>query len=173
MQKKIYLFLLFSFGCQDKDGFNVPGGGNNSANEPSNESNNQRDCPEAWEQQGEVWLTPSCAAWSPMVSGFTWHEAINLSQATTGGCNATCDEEPDFNYCADLNLDGYSWRLPTITELENLAMDYPPFTDVEGDLWSISSDSMDQLAWTANVDQPGMSVLLDKSASANVRCIAK
>ena len=172
MAKFFYVFLIFLLGCENKEGFDVPGNGTNTPGNGS-DNGNQVDCPESWQQDGDVWLDPACAAWSPMVNGLDWHEAINPSQATTGGCNTYCDEEPDLNYCEDLDLAGYSWRLPTINELENLAMAYPPFDDAEGDLWSISSDAMDQMAWTANIDQPGMSVLLDKTASASVRCIAK
>ena len=176
MEKRILIIMMFLIGCEEKNEFNVPGAGNNTSNNDTDDSSNgsnQINCPSDWENDGGIWLDPNCVAWSPMERGLTWHQAITPSEATSGGCDTTCDEEPDDNYCAELDLGGYSWALPTINEVEDLAIRQPPFEELEGDLWSTSSDSMDQMAWTANIDQPGMSVLLEKSSSADVRCIAR
>ena len=117
-------------------------------------------------------MDPQCASWSPMSTAMNWFSAVSPGEATNGGCDNYCDDEPNENYCEDLSLGGLSWRLPTIAEIEDLAVRNPPFENPDGDLWSVTSDNMDQMAWTANIEQPGMSVLLQKDATANVRCIA-
>jgi len=134
-------------GCKE-EGFDVQTGTPDSNNNNPDVSN----CPEIWSELGGVWLDPNlCAAWSDKSESMRWAEA----------------EE----YCATLEGTELSgWRLPTIDELGSMAMNNPPMDDVLGDLWTSSEDSASGLKWTANLEQPGMEVLLDPSDLANVRC---
>jgi len=134
-------------GCKEES-FDVPTGTPDSNNNNPDVSN----CPEIWSELGGVWLDPNlCAAWSDKSESMRWAEA----------------EE----YCATLEGTELSgWRLPTIDELGSMAMNNPPMDDVLGDLWTSSEDSASGLKWTANLEQPGMEVLLDPSDLANVRC---
>ena len=133
--------------CKE-EGFDVPTGTPDSNNNGPSVS----DCPERWSELGGVWLDPNlCAAWSDKSEPMRWSEA----------------EE----HCATLEGTELSgWRLPTIDELGSMAMSNPPMDDVLGDLWTSSEDNASGLMWTANLEQPGMEVLLDPSDLANVRC---
>ena len=170
MSQAIILILLTACG-ETK----LPAQRQNDGEEPSSEPSDEIDCVEQWsEGEDGIWYDPvNCGAWSPVSDPLSWHEAVNPSEADSGGCDSNCDEEPNINYCEQLSLGGVSnWRVPIISELEDLAIRQSPFVDILDDLWSLSSDSIDNLAWTANLDQPGMSVLLEKDSQAHVRCIA-
>ena len=170
MSQAILLILLAA--CSEKE---LPNNRSNNGDSGNNEPSDEISCPDAWtEGEDGIWLDPfACAAWSPASDTITWHEAVSSAEATQGGCDSVCDEDTASNYCSDLTIGGYSnWRVPDIAEIESLATREPPFESIIHDLWSLNSDSMDNLAWTANIDQPGMSVLLEKSSAANVRCIA-
>ena len=131
------------------------------------------DCPSSWEQNGEVWIDPvACKVWSPMYEDITWFEAISSEEATTGGCDQICDNDESINTCSDLELEGITnWRVPTIEELEDIVMRTPPFA-TEGYLWSNTSDTMDDMAWSVDLSSAGMSVAAFKSNPQGVRCIA-
>ncbi len=169
--RQAIITILF-MGCGETK---LPSSGQGSSNAPGTEPTEAVSCPDSWtEGEDGEWYDPvACAAWSPVSDTLNWHEAVSSAEANTGGCDTICDNDTDTDYCAQLSLGGLSnWRVPTISELEELATQAPPFTAMTYDLWSLNSDSMDNLAWTANLDQPGMSVLLEKSSGANVRCIA-
>ena len=169
MSQAIFLILLFS--CAEKE---LPSSSRGDTADPEGPVDTV-DCSDQWyEGEDGVWYDPiACVAWSPASQALTWYEAVSASEADSGGCDTNCDVDPENDYCANLNLGGIGhWRVPRISEIEDLATRQPPFDSIMHDLWSIDSDSMDNLAWTANIDQPGMSVLLEKNSEANVRCIA-
>jgi len=169
MRQGIFWILFTS--CQEKT---LPKTNANDQTE-STETTDSVACVDAWEEGADsIWYDPvTCSAWSPPEGPIDWHQSVSHSEAVSGGCASTCDEDTEQDHCANLSLGGLSnWRVPSIAELEDLATRSPPFEAIEHDLWSIDSDSMDNLAWTANIDQPGMSVLLEKSSEAYVRCIA-
>ena len=149
-EMKIQIFLtgilFFPFaGCGDKET-------ETEENEPSSETLSI-DCPSEWTEENGVWLDPSlCIAWSNRSSSlFTWDEAND--------------------YCDSLSEGGFSdWKLPTITQLTDVSMRYNPFEEQEGDLWSSTLDQTG-LVETTNLEQPGMTILLDKSAGAFVYCV--
>ncbi|MEC7984768.1 MAG: DUF1566 domain-containing protein [Myxococcota bacterium] len=165
------LLILFT-GCGETK---LPPNGRSSSETSDSEPVDVVSCGSEWEEGEEgVWYDPvACVAWSPASDVVTWHEAVDSAEAISGGCSETCDEDDSNNYCVNLSLGGLTnWRVPTISEIENLATRQPPFESILHDLWSINSDSMNNLAWTANLDQPGMSVLLEKNSQAHVRCVA-
>jgi len=133
-----------------------------------------------WSWSGTVLEDPvTCLAWSPKSEELTWHATVNSDEAESGGCTADCDEET-LAYCDDLGaLDGYNqWRVPNIDTLEAMALRAPPFDEkegedaLEGDLWSRNTGEQAlSLAWTAELSQPGFTVLLDKESAAHVRCV--
>ena len=86
-------------------------------------------CPSSWEQDGELWIDPvKCMIWSPMFNDITWYEAVSSQEAQNGGCNQICDNDPDIEYCKDLELQGITnWRVPSIERLEDIVMRTPPF----------------------------------------------
>jgi|GEM_PF-2876167 len=169
---QVIWFILF--GCQEK-AINVPGGTNNQNPQDTTTPSNDVDCGDQWEQdENGIWFDPvACAAWSPLSSAKTWHQVVSSSEAENGGCDEFCDVEPDLNYCADLDLGGFSWKTPTIDQLKDIVTRQPPFESLDHDLWSRDSDPIDEMAWTANADQPGMEVSLYKTSEAYVRCIAE
>jgi len=167
------LFLLTS--CGGKEGFGVPGEGDNPPAEPGSEQNTDLiDCPASWTEMDNHWLDPdACVAWSSASSPMTWHAAVSPEESQAGGCSENCDQLQSDNYCAGLEIDGIThWRTPTITELENMTTSNPPFSNSDPDLWSLNSDAFDVMAWTASVAMPGMSVLLQKDSAIPVRCVA-
>jgi len=171
MSQVIISILLLS--CQEK-GFNVPGGTNSQSTEDDSSSSNSVDCPERWEQSEEgIWYDPvACVAWSPLSPTVTWHETVSAEEARDGGCDQFCDLDTDQDYCANLDLGGRNWSTPTIDQLKDLTTRQPPFENVDYDLWSRDSDPVDELAWTANVEQAGMEISLYKTSEAHVRCVA-
>ena len=58
----------------------------------------------------------------------------------------------------------------TIEELEDIVMRTPPFA-TEGYIWSSTSDNMDEMAWTVDLSDAGMSIASMKSNPENLRCI--
>jgi hypothetical protein len=149
---KIQIFLLgISFlllnACGEKDGFDVPMTTTTDTEESS------EDCPSEWTEEDGFWLDPSlCVAWSERSSGVTWNDAKS--------------------YCSSLSAgDRNDWGLPTGAELNDLAIRNPPFSELEGDLWSSTIDSTG-LINTVNLEQPGMTILLDPDAVGFVRCIS-
>lgn len=145
---KIQIFLIgFLFflpaGCGEKD--------STVENEPASETASL-DCPSEWTEDGSVWLDPSlCIAWSSRSEVLTWEEAND--------------------YCSSLSESGFTaWKLPTIEQLRDLSVRNHPFTEQEGDLWSSTLDQTG-LVETANLEQPGMTILLDKSAAAFAYCV--
>ena len=162
---------IILYACGEKP-IQVPGGTQNQ--NTNTENTEQVECAESWEQAEEgYWLDPTaCVAWSPLSDTLNWFEAVSSSEASTGGCDQICDLDEAVNYCADLSLGGLSWRTPSIAELKDVTTRNPPFSNLDADLWSRDSDPLDELAWTANAEQPGMEISLDKTGLANVRCIA-
>ncbi len=149
IQGKILCFAtFFVFSACKEEGFDVPMGtpdSNPNSTDPSL-------CPEVWSELGGAWLDPNlCAGWSAKSEAMTWAEANEF---------CTNFDETDLT----------GWRLPTIDELGSMTTSNPPMDDVLGDLWSSSEDSASGLMWTANLEQPGMEVLLDPSDLAYVRC---
>ena len=133
------------------------------------------DCPDQWEQDGEIWIDPIlCAAWSPLSEDrLTWHETVSAQEAELGGCINSCDAETETNHCADLELGGLdTWRVPTIDELGELSRRDAPFEELIGYLWTIDSDLVDDLAWTVDLSEAGMEVVQAKTNPNFVRCVA-
>lgn len=130
-------------------------------------------CPASWEQRGDIWIDPiTCKAWSPMYTEKTWYESVSSEEAEDGGCVQICDNDPEINFCSDLELEGISnWRTPSIEELEDIVMRTPPFVEA-GYIWSATSDNMDEMAWTVDLSDAGMSIASMKSNPENLRCIA-
>jgi hypothetical protein len=58
-----------------------------------------------------------------------------------------------------------------VLTLENLSTRGPPLEPLDGTLWRATPDTVDTLAWTVELSNPGLSLLLDKNAQAHVRCI--
>lgn len=172
MSQVIISILLFS--CQEK-GINVPGGTNSQSPEDDHSSSNSMECPDGWTNNEEgIWYDPvACVAWSSLSPAVTWHEAVSSSEAQDGGCDQFCDLDTEKDYCADLDLGMMDWKTPTIDQLKDLTTRQPPFENVDFDLWSRSSDPVDELAWTANIEQAGMEISLYKTSEAYVRCIAE
>lgn len=149
IQGKILCFAtFFALSACKEEGFDVPMGTPDSNDNSPNTSN----CPGEWSNLGDIWLDPNlCGAWSAKSTAMTWLEAES--------------------FCADLtDTDISGWRLPTLDELSSMAMGHPPLDDTLGDLWTSSEDSATGLMWTANLEQPGMEILLDPSDLAHVRC---
>jgi hypothetical protein len=167
--------ILAISGCAaDEEAAKRTGSGDGSGMEQAEETD-AVECPDQWEQEGDLWIDPIlCAAWSPASSDrFTWHEAVSTQEAAEGGCNQFCDADLSTDYCAQLTLGGIdTWRVPNIDELGDLSRRVVPFADPVGFLWTIDSDSMDQLAWTADLSEAGMEALQDKSNPIEVRCLA-
>ena len=181
MQKINLFFGLFFLGCTGEKDIESPTGSNTvsdgSGSNDNNSSSNNINCPTSWTQEDSgAWLDPDpvvCAAWSPLSDYLSWYEAVSPSDASNGGCNGDCDEEPNVNYCQDLSTGSYSWRTPTINELQELAQSgILPFDELDVELWSASSDNQDSLAWIINLDQAGMEISIQKTDEAKVRCIA-
>ena len=150
--KVVTLFILFLFSCGEKDEFNVPG---NNGSHDQNHSSNDIDCPISWEQSNGVWIDPNlCAAWSSKSDPLTWSEAASFCSSLTEG---------NIEY----------WSIPSLSDLEDMSIRNPPFEDKDGDLWSTEEDPNSGLIWTVNLAQPGMTILLESSSQAHVRCIAK
>ena len=170
---QVIIWILMS-GCQEK-GIQVPGGTNSQPSSEDTSNTNSIDCTEQWEHDADgVWHDPVlCGVWSPLSPELTWHQAISSSEATDGGCDQFCDLDTAQNYCADLQLGGFSWKTPTIAQLKDLTTRQPPFANTDYDLWSRTSDPVDELAWTSNIEQPGMDISLYKTSMAYVRCVAE
>ncbi|MBM74403.1 MAG: hypothetical protein CMK59_03310 [Proteobacteria bacterium] len=161
-------FLLTLLGCVDSSP-------KDTATEQEPVVEDSIDCPQGWTQQGDLWLDPIlCAAWSPPSDDlYTWYEAISTQEASQGGCSQVCDNDTETNYCADLELNDLEWRLPTDLELEGLSTRTPPFADIYvGYTWTIKSDAMEELAWTVDLSQEGMSIAQSKTNPLYVYCIA-
>lgn len=160
--------------CQEKP-ITVPGGSNTQSSSGDTVGSNSIDCPEQWIQDDlGFWYDPvACVVWSPLSPELTWHEAVSASEASDGGCDQFCDIEPEYDYCADLDLANLYWKTPSIDQLKDLTIRQPPFNDIDYDLWSRTSDPVDQLAWTANAEQAGMEISLYKTSGARVRCVAE
>ena len=108
-----------------------------------------------------------CLGWSPRSADpMTWHEAISANETTHSDDDAT-------DYCASLSFGGRDdWRLPDAGTLEYLSTHAPPLDEPDGDLWSSSTDTVaTDLAWTIDLSNPGISILLGKDSDAYVRCI--
>lgn len=172
MSQVIISILLFS--CEEK-GLNVPGGSNTQSSLEEGSSSNSFECPEQWAQdvEGAFYDPVACVAWSSISSELTWHETVNSAEASDGGCDQFCDLDEVSDYCANLEQSGLQWRTPTIDQLKDLTTRQPPFEDTDYDLWSRTSDPVDELAWTANIEQAGMEISLYKTSKAHVRCIAE
>ena len=169
------IFFLF-IGCSDdKDDLSTyqTGSGDNSSSEPNTTGGTQLECGDTWEEVDGVWIDPVlCTAWSSKTSSISWHEAISPAEAEGGGCTQFCDQDTVNNYCKDLEEGGYgSWKVPDLETLQDLSTRQPPFDDLQGDLWSSTSDSADELAWSVNLSQPGAPWALGKSDPADLRCI--
>ena len=146
-QRKLCILGLL-IACGEKE-LNVPTG----SQQPG--TNAQDNCPDDWEERGDgdsYWVDPiECRAWSKLTSQVNWEEAQD--------------------HCANLSTGGVSWSIPSIGALEALANRSTPFEQTDSDLWSSDIDSASGLIWTANLDQPGMSILLDRSSEAGVRWV--
>ncbi|MDP6933124.1 MAG: hypothetical protein QGG40_09415, partial [Myxococcota bacterium] len=101
------------------------------------------ECADSWVSEGQVVIEPdSCLRWSPRSEDeMDWYAAVDPDDAVAGGCTAHCDED-DVGWCDEVEgLEGLSgWRLPDIGELEDTALRSPPFDELEGYLWSRTSD---------------------------------
>ena len=141
-------FLGLLIGCLERK-INVPTGTQQPGTTP------QDNCPDEWEERGEndtYWVDPiDCRAWSTLKSSVTWEEAQE--------------------HCENFSLANIAWSIPSISVLEAMANRSTPFEQTDSDLWSNDIDSASGLIWTANLDQPGMSILLDRSSEAGVRCV--
>ena len=168
MSQVIISILLFS--CQEK-GINVPG----QSTEGDGSSSNSIECPGEWSTDEDgIWYDPAtCVAWSPLSPAITWHETVSASEARDGGCDQFCDQDTEQDYCANLDLGRLSWKTPSIDQLKDLTTRQPPFENTDYDLWSKSSDPVDELAWTANIEQSGMEISFYKTSEAYARCIAE
>ena len=168
------LLVLCLGACTGANAPYIPGQGRPHTGQETGAS--AGDCAYAeWTQEGEVLVDPlTCKAWGPKTSSMDWYSAVSPTEAIAGGCSSHCDDDGE-GYCEDMGeIDGLSgdWGLPSIEDLEELALRNAPFTDLSGDLWSLDSDSnMNQLAWTADLTQPGMEVTLGKDSGAYVRCM--
>ena len=167
--------VVLAAACTGSNTPYIPGsGGSDSTADDTGPSTGSCDFSE-WTLVGEAWVDPlTCMAWGPKTSFMDWFEAVSPTEAIAGGCTSHCDED-GIGYCEDQaaipDLNG-SWALPSIANLEELALRDAPCDDLTGDLWSRDSDdTMNQLAWTADLTQPGMEVLLNKDSGANVRCM--
>jgi hypothetical protein len=174
-QTRLPAALALMMACSGTDTPYLPGGGV-AKDSGGDSAGSGGPCPYTeWTAIGEAWVDPlTCTAWGPQEGSMDWYEAVSPEEAIAGGCSSHCDED-DSGYCSDMEpvdgLDG-SWALPSISDLEALALRAGPFEPLSGDLWSRSSDTyMNQLAWTADLDQPGMEVTLDKGSGAKVRCM--
>ena len=143
----IVTMIGFQPGCKE-EGFDVP-----MATPDSNPNNAPASrCPEEWSEVRGIWLDPDlCGAWTDKSETMTWMMAEDFCASF---------ESPELT----------GWRLPTIDELGEMSRGDHPFEDISGDLWTSSADSGSGLVWTANLEQPGMEVLLDPSDRASVRC---
>ena len=148
---KIQIFLLGILlsllnACGEKDSFSVP-----TTTTDTDESS--EDCVSQWTVCDGFWLDPDlCIAWSARSDSLNWDEANS--------------------YCTSLQTgDRDDWQLPTSEELNDLAIRNHPFSELEGDLWSSTTDTTG-LIETVNLEQAGMTILLDPSSSAFVRCIS-
>ena len=148
MFQRKFCILGLLIACGEKE-INVPTG----SQQPG--TNAQDNCPDEWEERGETstyWVDPTdCRAWSTLHSPVTWEEAQE--------------------HCATLSVGSGTWSIPSISVLEAMANRSTPFEQTDSDLWSSDIDSASGLIWTANLDQPGMSILLDRSSEAGVRCV--
>ena len=174
MQRMLFSSILL-FGCTSSPPPYIPGGGIADDSAGETDSGSATCIYTEWTQVGEVWIDPlSCTAWGPKSNSMDWYEAVSPSEAIAGGCTSHCDDDGE-GHCADVgSIDGLAgpWALPSIETLEQLALRDAPFEDPGGDLWSRTSDTnMNQLAQTVDLNQPGMSVTLDKNSGAYVRCM--
>ena len=175
MRHPLFWLALCSISCTDKDDISVPGGTSTVPPGGNNDNGTSSfNCPSEWTEQDGYAIDPvTCLAWSPIERDIDWYEAVNPSQANSGGCSDHCDNN-DINYCADLTLGGISsWRLPSFDELKDLSLRSPPLEDLDGDLWSYTSDAQDGTAWTVNLFQSGMFFTLEKDSLAAARCVAE
>jgi hypothetical protein len=124
-------------------------------------------CEMSWSEVGGIAVDPvTCLGWSSRSEEpMTWHDAVSAAETTSEDASQT-------DYCADLSEGGRDdWRLPDVETLESLSKRSPPLEPLDGDLWSRSSDTIDELAWTVELSNPGLSLLLGKDDEAYVRCI--
>ena len=152
--KVLTLCFLFFSACDDKEDFNVPGN-SNPQNGNNDDNLNDIDCSTSWEQVNDVWIDPNlCVAWSSKSSEVNWEESVEY-------CNALSEGALE------------NWSVPSLEDLEDMSLRNPPFTDLEGDLWTMDEDPNSGLIWTVNLNQPGMTILLGEDSTAYVRCISK
>ena len=123
-------------------------------------------CETSWSEVGGIQVDPiSCLGWSSRsAETMSWHDAVSAAE--------TSADESERDYCAELSEGGRDdWRLPDVTTLEKLSTRSPPLEPLDGNLWSATSDTVDTLAWTVDLSNPGLSLLLGKEDEAHVRCI--
>jgi hypothetical protein len=125
-------------------------------------------CDTSWSEVNGIAVDPiTCLGWSSQSGAeMTWHDAVSAGETTSEDASAT-------DYCADLSEGGRDdWQLPDVETLEDLSKRSPPLDPLDGHLWSASSDSVDDLAWTVELSNPGLALLLGKDDEVYVRCIA-
>jgi len=105
-------------------------------------------------------------------TGLTWQQAPSASTMSAAAAPS---------YCASLDLDGYSWRLPSIKELATLvdedrvspAIDVSAFPGVAPDVWfwssTVSAPSPPE-QWALNFND-GFSYFRSTSSTSYVRCV--
>jgi hypothetical protein len=124
-------------------------------------------CDTSWSESNGVSVDPiTCLGWSSRSTAqMTWHDAVSAAETSSSDASET-------DYCADLSEGGRDdWRLPDVETLEDISRRSPPLEPLDGNLWSTSSDSVDELAWTVELSNPGLALLLGKDSEAYVRCI--
>ena len=159
------LMMAFGAGCGGED-----------LNLPHSDDGTSGTCEDYWHDLDGGLVSPdSCMIWSEKSDKkMDWHAAVSPAEADDGDCGTDCDNSNE-NHCVELDpVDGFGqWFLPTLAQLEDLSVTSPPFDDLDGDLWSRDSDeNHTQLAWTAQLDQPGMTVTMGKTSALWVRCAA-
>ena len=139
-----------------------------TAEDTAEDNNAAINCEMSWSEVNGIQVDPiTCLGWSVRSAVvMTWHEAVSA-----GETSHTDDSETD--YCADLSEGGRDdWRLPDAATLENLSTRAPPLDELDGDLWSTTTDTaLDDLAWTVELSNPGLSLLLSKDSETYARCI--
>ena len=148
--------LALLLGCDADDGFTDTAPGSHAAIA----------CEPSWTEVDGIQVDPStCLGWSSRsTETMTWHDAVSAAEAT--------GDESEQDYCADLAEGGRDdWRLPDVLTLEKLSTRGPPLEPLDGLLWSATPDTVDTLAWTVELSNPGLSLLLGKDDEAYVRCI--
>jgi hypothetical protein len=105
-------------------------------------------------------------------TGLTWQQGFSAAEMTAAAAPS---------YCAGLDLDGHSWRLPSIKELATLvdedtvspAIDVSAFPGVSPDVWfwssTVSAPSPPE-QWGLNYND-GFSYFRSTSDTGYVRCV--